>query len=291
MSMQRPIGTIGVIGSGVMGSGIAQVAVEAGFDVRLFDISEKLLENAVLSITKFINRAAEKGKYTQTEADETVARITTTITLDEFASCDVVIEAAPERLDLKQGLFRDLERIAGEDAILATNTSTLSVTEIASAVQHRERVVGMHFFNPAPLMPLVEVIAGTDTSDTVVDTTIDLARTMGKKPVRAKDVPGFIVNRVARPFYLEGLRILNDSVIDPATLDRLVREGGGFKMGPFELMDLIGIDVNYAASQSVYEQYFHEPRFRPSLLQRRMVESGRLGRKSGRGWYDYEDKK
>ena len=291
MSMQRPIGTIGVIGSGVMGSGIAQVAVEAGFDVRLFDISEKLLENAVLSITKFINRAAEKGKYTQTEVDETVARITTTITLDEFASCDVVIEAAPERLDLKQGLFRDLERIAGEDAILATNTSTLSVTEIASAVQHRERVVGMHFFNPAPLMPLVEVIAGTDTSDTVVDTTIDLARTMGKKPVRAKDVPGFIVNRVARPFYLEGLRILNDSVIDPATLDRLVREGGGFKMGPFELMDLIGIDVNYAASQSVYEQYFHEPRFRPSLLQRRMVESGRLGRKSGRGWYDYEDKK
>jgi len=289
--MQRPIGTSGVIGSGVMGSGIAQVAVEAGFDVRLFDISEKLLENAVLSITKFINRAAEKGKYTQTEVDETVARITTTITLDEFASCDVVIEAAPERLDLKQGLFRDLERIAGEDAILATNTSTLSVTEIASAVQHRERVVGMHFFNPAPLMPLVEVIAGTDTSDTVVDTTIDLARTMGKKPVRAKDVPGFIVNRVARPFYLEGLRILNDSVIDPATLDRLVREGGGFKMGPFELMDLIGIDVNYAASQSVYEQYFHEPRFRPSLLQRRMVESGRLGRKSGRGWYDYEDKK
>jgi 3-hydroxybutyryl-CoA dehydrogenase len=288
---ERSITTIGVIGSGVMGSGIAQVAAEAGYDVRLFDINEKLLENAIGAITRFVNRSAEKGKYTQDEADQTVARIKTTMTLDEFEPCDIVIEAAPEKIELKRSLFRDLEGIVSHHAILATNTSTLSVTEIAAACDHRDRVVGMHFFNPAPLMPLVEVIAGTATSDAVVDATVNLAAAMGKKPVRAKDVPGFIVNRIARPFYLEALRILGDGVTDPATIDRLVREGGGFKMGPFELMDLIGIDVNYAASKSVYEQYFSEARFRPSLLQQRMAESGRLGRKTGKGWYDYDDKK
>jgi 3-hydroxybutyryl-CoA dehydrogenase len=290
MSMNRPVQTIGIIGSGVMGSGIAQVAAEAGLDVRLFDIDKKLLENAIGAITKFINRSAEKGKVTQQQADDAIVRITTTMTMDEFAPCDLVLEAAPEKIEIKQSLFRDLERITRSDAILATNTSTLSVTEIAAAVDQRERVVGMHFFNPAPLMPLVEVIAGTATSDAVLDTTIDVARRMGKTPVRAKDVPGFIVNRIARPFYLEALRILGDGTTDPATLDRLVREGGGFKMGPFELMDLIGIDVNYAASKSVYEQYFQEPRFRPSILQQRMAESGLLGRKTGRGWYDYSSK-
>jgi 3-hydroxybutyryl-CoA dehydrogenase len=291
MSMNKPIQTIGIIGSGVMGSGIAQVAAEAGLDVRLFDINEKLLDNAIGVITKFINRSAEKGKVTQQQADDAITRITTTMTLNEFAPCDLVLEAAPEKIEIKQSLFRDLERITRPDAILATNTSTLSVTEIAAAVERRERIVGMHFFNPAPLMPLVEVIAGTATSDEVLDATADLARRLGKTPVRAKDVSGFIVNRVARPFYLEALRILGDSTTDPATLDRLVREGGGFKMGPFELMDLIGIDVNYAASKSVYEQYFHEPRFRPSILQQRMAESGRLGRKTGHGWYEYNDKK
>lgn len=288
MSQVRTIQIVGVVGSGVMGSGIAQVAAEAGLDVLLFDINEKLLENAVLSITKFINRSTEKGKYTQQVADDTVARIKTTITLDEFEPCDIVIEAAPEKLEIKQTLFRDLEGITTHDVILATNTSTLSVTEIAAAVHYKGRVVGMHFFNPAPLMPLVEVVAGPATNDQTMRAVVDLAVRMGKKPVRVKDVPGFIVNRVARPFYLEALRILSDGVTDPATIDRLVREGGGFKMGPFELMDLIGIDVNYAASQSVYEQYFHEPRFRPSLLQRRMAQSGRLGRKSGHGWYEYD---
>jgi 3-hydroxybutyryl-CoA dehydrogenase len=291
MSSTKLVQTIGIIGSGVMGSGIAQIAAESGLDVHLFDINQKLLDNAVGAIMKFINRSAEKGKVTQQQAEAAIARISTTITLDEFAPCDLVLEAAPEKLDIKQNLFRDLERITRPDAILATNTSTLSVTEIAAAVQNRERVVGLHFFNPAPLMPLVEVIAGTATSDVVLDATVELASRMGKTPVRAKDVPGFIVNRIARPFYLEALRTLGDGTTDPATLDRLVRDGGGFKMGPFELMDLIGIDVNYAASKSVYEQFFQEPRFRPSILQQRMAESGRLGRKTGRGWYEYSDKK
>ena len=287
----RPISTIGVIGSGVMGSGIAQVAAESGYDVRLYDINDTLLNNAVGGITRFITRSVEKGKYTQPQADEIIGRVKTTMTLTDFEPCDFVIEAAPEKIDLKRSLFGDLEAIVAQSAILATNTSTLSVTDIAASVEHRDRVVGMHFFNPAPLMPLVEVIAGTATSDAVIEATVNLATAMGKKPVRAKDVPGFIVNRVARPYYLEALHILGDGVTDPATIDRLMREGGGFKMGPFELMDLIGIDVNYAASKSVYEQYFSEARFRPSLLQQRMAESGRLGRKTGKGWYDYDEKK
>lgn len=288
---EKAITTIGVIGSGVMGSGIAQVAAESGYDVRLFDINGNLLENAISGITRFINRSAEKGKYSQEQAGQIIGRVKTTMTLSDFEPCDFVIEAAPEKIEIKRSLFSDLEAIVAQSAILATNTSTLSVTEIAASVDNRDRVVGMHFFNPAPLMPLVEVIAGTATSDAVVDATVNLAVAMGKKPVRAKDVPGFIVNRVARPFYLEALRILGDNVTDPTTIDRLVREGGGFKMGPFELMDLIGIDVNYAASKSVYEQYFSEARFRPSLLQQRMAESGQLGRKTGKGWYEYDEKK
>ncbi len=287
MSNPRVIQQIGIVGSGVMGSGIAQVFAEAGLDVLVFDVDPKLLEKAVFNITKFINRSAEKGKFTQQEADSAVARIKTTLTLDEFAPCDFVVEAAPERLDLKRNLFSDLEHVVREATILATNTSTLSVTQIASAVTLAERVVGMHFFNPAPLMPLVEVIRGARTDDAVVQETLDLARRIGKTPVRTKDTPGFIVNRVARPFSLEGLRMLGEGVADHATIDRLVREGGGFRMGPFELMDLVGLDINYASSQSVYEQFFYEPRFRPSVLQQRMAASGRLGRKSGRGWYEY----
>ncbi|MBA3534501.1 MAG: 3-hydroxyacyl-CoA dehydrogenase, partial [Ardenticatenales bacterium] len=210
--------------------------------------------------------------------------------LDPMSEAQVVIEAAPERLELKKHLFTELERLTPPEAILATNTSTLSVTQIAASTQTPARVAGMHFFNPAALMPLVEVIAGAATEPSVVDTLMALAQALGKTPVRVKDVPGFIVNRVARPFHLEGLRLLEHGVADPATIDRLMREGGGFKMGPFELQDLIGIDINFAASQSVYDSYDQVPRFRPSSLQRQQVESGRLGRKSGRGWYDYEEK-
>jgi len=244
--MLDSITTIGVIGAGTMGSGIAQVAAQAGYTVRLYDIADDVLARAVARIRHFVERAAQKGRLAP----------------------DVIV--APE-------------------VILATNTSTLSVTQIAAATTTPHRVAGMHFFNPAPLMRLVEVVAGAQTTPETCDTLVALAERLGKTPVRAKDVPGFIVNRVARPFYLEALRLLESGVADHATLDRLIREGGGFKMGPFELMDLIGLDINFAASQSVYNAYFGEPRYRPSLLQQRMVESGRLGRKTGRGWYVYEE--
>jgi 3-hydroxybutyryl-CoA dehydrogenase len=240
-----------------------------------------------------MKRVVEKGRITNDQAWGTLGRITTTTELSDLGPCELVIEAAPEILGLKQSIFRDLGGIVGrmaivaQTAILATNTSTLSVTQIGAVTSNPSRVVGMHFFNPPPLMPLVEVIGGSQTSEETITATLDLARQMGKTPVRAKDVPGFIVNRVARPFYLEGLRLLAEGVADPATIDKLIRGGGKFRMGPFELMDLIGLDINYAASQSVYDAYFHEPRFRPSILQQRMVENGRLGRKTGRGWYEY----
>ncbi len=278
---------IGVVGAGTMGSGIAQVAAQSGFDVTLYDIGEEILRRATGRIAHFIRRAAEKGRLSADEAEAAIARLHTTTNLEAFAECDFVIEAAPEQLELKQELFGRLDRIAPAHAVLATNTSTLSVTQIAAATGRPERVVGMHFFNPPPLMPLVEVAAGAMTSEKTVQVTVELAERLGKTPVRTQDVPGFIVNRVARPFYLEGLRLLAHGVADHATIDRLVREGGRFRMGPFELMDLIGLDINFAASRSVYEAYFHEPRYRPSLLQQRMVESGRLGRKVGRGWYEY----
>ncbi|MDQ7028947.1 MAG: 3-hydroxyacyl-CoA dehydrogenase NAD-binding domain-containing protein [Ardenticatenia bacterium] len=278
---------IGVVGAGTMGSGIAQVAAQSGFDVVLYDIDDHILRRATDRITHFVRRAAEKGRVTADEAEAAINRLQTTTALEAFAGCDFLIEAAPEQLELKQSLFNRLDCIVPVHAVLATNTSTLSVTQIASATQHPERVVGMHFFNPPPLMPLVEVAAGAMTSEETVHLTVEVAKCMGKTPVRTQDVPGFIVNRVARPFYLEGLRLLAQGVTDHATVDRLVREGGRFRMGPFELMDLIGLDINFAASRSVYEACFHEPRYRPSLLQQRMVESGRLGRKVGRGWYEY----
>ncbi len=279
---------IGIIGSGTMGGGIAQVAAQSGFNVILYDVESSMLTRAINNLTSTFNKLVEKGKLKQEEAEATLARITTVTSLNNLAPCDFIIEAAPEKLDLKQSLFSNLESLISDNSILATNTSTLSVTQIASGCKRPQNVVGMHFFNPAPLLPLVEVIAGAVTADSVVAATLDLAKRMGKTAVQVKDVPGFIVNRVARPFYLEALRLLEEGVADHATLDKLIRDGGGFRMGPFELMDLIGLDINYAASISVYESYFHEPRYRPSLAQQRMVESGRLGRKTGRGWYEYE---
>lgn len=289
MSGLSHIQHIGVVGAGTMGSGIAQVAVQAGFDVTMYDINDEILEEAVGRIRYFINRSAEKGRITQAEANAAIARLSTTTDLADFAPCDFVIEAAPENLDLKRQIFGDLDEITPEGIILATNTSTLSVTQIAAATGRAQLVVGMHFFNPPALMPLVEVAAGEATAGETVDVTVAIAEAMDKSPVRTKDVPGFIVNRVARPFYLEGLRLFNEGVADHETIDRLMREGGGFRMGPFALMDLIGLDINFTASKTVYEAYYHEPRYRPSLLQQRMVESGRLGRKTGHGWYTYED--
>jgi 3-hydroxybutyryl-CoA dehydrogenase len=284
------IKNVGIIGSGTMGGGIAQVAAQSGFNVILYDVESSMLTRALNNLNSTFSKLVEKGKLKREDADAALARITTVTSLNDLAQCDFIIEAAPEKLDLKQSLFSNLESLISDNSILATNTSTLSVTQIASGCKRPQNVVGMHFFNPAPLLPLVEVIAGAVTAEAVVAATLDLAKRMGKTAVQAKDVPGFIVNRMARPFYLEALRLLEEGVADHATLDKLIRDGGGFRMGPFELMDLIGLDINYAASISVYESYFHEPRYRPSLAQQRMVESGRLGRKTGRGWYEYDEK-
>jgi 3-hydroxybutyryl-CoA dehydrogenase len=281
------IHTIGVIGAGTMGAGIAQVAAQSGYGVVLYDITDEVVANAIGKLGATLRKLVEKGRMSAEERSALLERITPTSTLATMKAAQVVIEAAPERLDLKQKIFADLAAHTAPSAILATNTSTLSVTQIAAGVPNPQRVVGMHFFNPAPILPLVEVISGVQTDSAVADTIFALAEKMGKQPVRAKDVPGFIVNRVARPFHLEGLRLLEQNVADAATIDRLLREGGGFKMGVFELQDLIGIDINYAASNSVYEAYHHAPRFRPSFRQRQQVESGNLGRKTGKGWYDY----
>ncbi|RIL09166.1 3-hydroxybutyryl-CoA dehydrogenase [bacterium] len=279
---------IGVVGAGTMGAGIAQVAAWSGHRVVLFDIAPDFVARGTAGIARLLRRGAEKGRHTPDAAEAAIARIGGTVALDDLGPCGLIIEAAPERLDLKRDLFARLEAVVDAEAILATNTSTLSVASIAGGLARPERVCGLHFFNPAPLMPLVEVIRGPRTDPAVAATVVGLARLWGKTPVEAQDRPGFIVNRVARPFYGEALRLLGEGAADVATLDRLARDAG-FPMGPFELMDLIGIDVNYAAACSVYEGFFHDPRFRPHPIQRAMVESGRLGRKTGHGYYAYPD--
>jgi 3-hydroxybutyryl-CoA dehydrogenase len=278
---------VAVIGSGAMGSGIAQVAAAAGYPVKLFDTRPDAVGQAIADIGKVYQRLVEKGRMTVAEADAAHARLHGVGSLREMADAALVIEAIVEHLDVKRMLFEDLEGIVGDDCILATNTSSISVTSIAARLRRPERLVGMHFFNPVPLMALVEVISGLATSKDVADTVFATAAAWGKQPVHAKSTPGFIVNRVARPFYAEGLRLLSEQAADPATLDALMREAGGFRMGPFELMDLIGNDVNFSVTQSVFNAYFGDPRFTPSVLQQEMVNAGFLGRKSGRGFYRY----
>lgn len=282
---------IGIIGSGTMGSGIAEVAARTKHTVILQDVSPVALAAGLDRIKKSLNRSVEKDRITAPEATGILARITTLPSLEGLSPCNLVIEAAREDLDVKRDIFKKLEDILMPGAILATNTSSLSITSIASAVKHPEFVVGMHFFNPPVLMKLVEVVAGKETSKDALVSTVEFSRSMGKTPVLSKDTPGFIVNRVARPFYGEALRLLGEGVASVDDIDKIVKSGGGFKMGPFELMDLIGIDINYAVTQSVYEQFFHEPRFRPHPIQRQMVEAGTLGRKTGRGFYAYDGEK
>ncbi len=279
---------VGVVGSGTMGAGIAQVAAVAGHPTVLYDIDPSAVAKAHDSIGAFLSRAAEKGRMESAAASAAHARITTSTDLAAFGGCGLVIEAAPEVIDLKRKLFAELETIVDDEALLATNTSTLSVGAIAGGLNHPGRVCGMHFFNPAPLMALVEVVRGPESDPEVVAAVIGIAKAWGKTPVEVKDTPGFVVNRVARPFYGEALRLFGDGVAGVDTIDRVVRDAG-FPMGPFQLMDLIGIDINYAAARSVFEGFFGEPRFRPHPIQRMMVESGRLGRKSGRGYYEYGD--
>jgi len=280
---------IGVVGAGTMGAGIAQVAALGGYETRLYDPVPAALESGLEKLGASLTKGAAKGIWSQVDADRARDRAGGAHSLADLAECDLVVEAAPEDLELKRELFTALAEACGPETILASNTSSLPITAIATRVPHRERVVGMHFFNPPALMKLVEVVATDDSAAGALDATTEVGKRMGRTPIRAKDSPGFIANRLARPFTLESLRMLADGIADAATIDRVCRLGGGFRMGPFELIDLIGLDVNLSVARSFYAQGGEPERWRPSPVQERLVEEGRLGRKSGHGFYDYGD--
>lgn len=283
-------GKISVIGAGTMGAGIAQVCAQAGYETLLYDVAQEFVDKGLSRIRSFLQGSRERGKLTAEEEKQILSRLKATLDFEPFSGSLLVIEAAPEKLELKREIFKKLDAICGAETLLATNTSSLSVSTIAAAVDSADRVLGLHFFNPPPLMALVEVIHGDRTSPETIEKATALIRKLGKTPVRTKDTPGFIVNRIARPFYNEALRILSEGNVAVETVDRIMKEAGGFRMGPFELMDLIGLDINFAVTQSLYEAFFQDSRFRPSPIHQRMVLSGYLGRKTGRGFYTYEKK-
>jgi 3-hydroxybutyryl-CoA dehydrogenase len=278
---------VGVVGAGTMGAGIAQIAALGGYETRLHDPVPEALETGTGRLHRALAKGAAKGLWGEADADAASGRVGAAVSLADLGECDLVVEAAPEDLGLKRELFASLAEACGPWTILATNTSSLPVTAIAEGVPHPERVVGMHFFNPPALMKLVEVVATADSSAEALKATAEVGRRMGRTPIQAKDSPGFIANRLARPFTLESLRMLAGGVADAETIDRVCRLGGGFRMGPFELIDLIGLDVNLSVARSFYAQGGEPKRWRPSAIQEELVAEGRLGRKSGRGFYEY----
>jgi len=280
---------LGIIGAGVMGRGIAQIAVTSGVDVILVDLDIAVCKDAAGFIDKMLDRAVEKGNMTDAVAQPAKSRLKISSNIKDLAPADVVVEAIIEKLEVKQSLFKQLEDIVSSMCILATNTSSLSVTSIASACSKPGRVAGFHFFNPVPLMKLVEVIKGMRTLDTVIEQLVILTERFGHTPVRVSDSPGFLVNHSGRGLVTEGLRILSENVASPSEVDSVVRDCAGFRMGPFELMDLTGLDVTFPATEQIYQQYFHEPRLRPTPLQQRRFIAGLYGRKAGEGFYQYEN--
>lgn len=280
---------IGIIGAGTMGIGIAQIASQNKHNVILLDNNEAQLKQSKSNLEKVLARLLEKRKITKDEESAILDRISFTSDINSLSKCDIVIEAIVENLAIKNEVFKALEKVVSENCILASNTSSLSIASIGSVLDHAERIIGIHFFNPAPIMPLVEVIPAVQTDIKVLNKAKDLISSWNKTVVECKDTPGFIVNRVARPFYGESLRIYEEGIADFATIDWAMTEIGGFKMGPFTLMDYIGNDVNYAVTESVFKAFYYDSRFKPSFTQKRYSEAGFLGRKSGRGYYDYND--
>lgn len=280
---------VAVIGAGAMGAGIAQVAAQAGHPVKLYDNRPGAAAQAVDGIDRQLGKLVEKGKLTADARSAIVARLQPAEAIEALADARLVIEAIVENLEVKRGLLRQLEELCAADCILASNTSSLSITTLAAGLKHPERVIGMHFFNPAPLMALVEIVSGLATDPALAKALHATSKNWGKQPVYTRSTPGFIVNRVARPFYAESLRLLQEGAADCASLDALLRDAGGFRMGAFELTDLIGHDVNYAVTCSVFDAYYGDFRFQPSLIQKELVDAGRFGRKTGRGFYDYAE--
>jgi len=282
---------VGIIGSGTMGSGIAQVAATAGCTVKIYDTNKDALNKSKSNLERILNRLIEKGRIDSEEKNRIQNNIRYVNSLKELSDSELTIEAIVESLAIKQKVFSELEGFVSEDCIIASNTSSLSIAPIASSLQKPDRCIGIHFFNPAPLMRLVEVIPAIQTSEEVLEKSVSIIKGWAKIVAVAKDTPGFIVNRVARPFYGEALRIYEEGIADFAAIDHAMKTIGGFRMGPFELMDFIGNDVNYTVTETVYNAFYQDPRYKPSFTQQRLSEAGYLGRKTGKGYYNYKDNK
>lgn len=280
---------VGIIGAGTMGIGIAQVAATNGCKVWVYDANAKQVETATVGLEKTLTKLVDKQKISAEKMIEILANISIATELKDFKDCELIIEAIIENKDIKTKVFTELENYVSESCIISSNTSSISITSLGAELKKPERFIGIHFFNPAPLMPLVEVIPSLLTEKTLAEKIYNLMKEWGKTPVIAKDIPGFIVNRIARPYYGEALRIVEENIATPEQVDDAMKTLGNFKMGPFELMDLIGVDVNFAVTTTVYKDYFYDPKYKPSLLQQRMSEAKLHGRKTGKGFYDYSE--